>query len=117
MTVASAGLLLPVLAYDFNDVYLAFNGLTRQAVQTSFQNQADGRFGELVTYQVLASVLDGFNEQINCSNCVSAFGSVGSLSAGVHGRYANTTIWRCSAARPSPNITAAKSMSPVRLCS
>jgi hypothetical protein len=27
------------------------------------------------------------NEQVNCSNCVSAFGSAGSFSAGVHGRY------------------------------
>lgn len=88
LTVSGLNTLLPVLAYDSNDVYLAFNGLTRQAVQTSFQTQANGRFGGLVTYQVLASVLDGFNEQINCSNCVSAFGSVGSLSAGVHGRYA-----------------------------
>jgi autotransporter-associated beta strand protein len=29
--------LLPVLAYDANDVYLAFNGLTKQAVQSSFR--------------------------------------------------------------------------------
>ncbi|MDI9849557.1 autotransporter-associated beta strand repeat-containing protein [Rhodoblastus sp. 17X3] len=88
LTVAGLGSLLPVLAYDANDVYLAFNGLTRQAAQNSFQTQANDRFGALVTYQVLASVLDGFNEQINCTNCVSAFGSVGSLSGGVHGRYA-----------------------------
>jgi hypothetical protein len=40
----------------------------------------------MVTNQVLASVLGGINEQINCTNCVSGFGSVGSLSAGVHGR-------------------------------
>jgi hypothetical protein len=32
-------------------------------------------------------VLLGVNEQVNCSNCVSAFGSAGSFSAGVHGRY------------------------------
>jgi hypothetical protein len=31
-------------------------------------------------------VLLGVNEQVNCSDCVSAFGSAGSFSAGVHGR-------------------------------
>jgi hypothetical protein len=28
----------------------------------------------------------GVNEQVNCSDCVSAFGSAGSFSAGLHGR-------------------------------
>ncbi len=28
----------------------------------------------------------GINEQINCDDCVSAFGSAGSFSAGIHGR-------------------------------
>jgi hypothetical protein len=40
----------------------------------------------MVTNEVLGSVLLGVNEQINCSDCVSAFGSVGSFMAGVHGR-------------------------------
>jgi hypothetical protein len=31
-------------------------------------------------------VLLGVNEQVNCSDCVSAFGSAGSFSAGLHGR-------------------------------
>ncbi len=31
-------------------------------------------------------MLLGVNEQINCSDCISAFGSAGSFSAGVHGR-------------------------------
>jgi len=31
-------------------------------------------------------VLLGVNEQVNCSDCVSAFGSAGSFSAGIHGR-------------------------------
>jgi hypothetical protein len=35
---------------------------------------------------VLGSVLLGVNEQVNCSDCVSAFGSAGSFSAGIHGR-------------------------------
>jgi hypothetical protein len=35
---------------------------------------------------VLGTVLLGINEQVNCSDCVSAFGSAGSFSAGIHGR-------------------------------
>ncbi len=42
---------------------------------------------QIITNRVLSQVLLGANEQINCSNCFSAFGSVGSYSAGVHGRY------------------------------
>ena len=34
----------------------------------------------------LALLLLGVNEQVNCSDCVSAFGSAGSFSAGIHGR-------------------------------
>jgi hypothetical protein len=41
----------------------------------------------MITTRVLANVLLGVNEQVNCSNCVSAFGSAGSFTAGVHGRY------------------------------
>jgi hypothetical protein len=44
------------------------------------------RFNQMITNQVLGSVLLGVNEQVNCSDCVSAFGSVGSFTAGVHGR-------------------------------
>jgi hypothetical protein len=40
----------------------------------------------MITNQVLGSVLLGVNEQINCSDCVSFFGSIGSFMAGVHGR-------------------------------
>ena len=40
----------------------------------------------MVTNQVLGSVLLGVNEQVNCSDCVSAFGSLGSFTAGIHGR-------------------------------
>jgi autotransporter-associated beta strand protein len=77
---------LPVLAYDSNDVYLVFNGLASAAVTSSFNRLAGDRIGALITHGVLAGVLDGVNEQINCDNCVSTFGSVGSLSAGMHGR-------------------------------
>jgi hypothetical protein len=40
----------------------------------------------MITNQVLGNVLLGVNEQINCSDCLSMFGSAGSFSAGIHGR-------------------------------
>ena len=40
----------------------------------------------MITNRVLATVLLGINEQVNCDDCVSAFGSAGSFSAGIHGR-------------------------------
>jgi hypothetical protein len=52
----------------------------------SITGLADQRFNQMITNRVLGSVLLGVNEQINCSDCVSAFGSAGSFSAGVHGR-------------------------------
>jgi hypothetical protein len=53
---------------------------------SSINGLADQRFNQMITNRVLGSVLLGVNEQINCSDCVSAFGSVGSFTAGVHGR-------------------------------
>jgi hypothetical protein len=47
---------------------------------------ANQRFNQMITNQVLGSVLLGANEQVNCSDCISTFGSVGSFTAGVHGR-------------------------------
>ena len=47
---------------------------------------ANQRFNQMITNQVLGSVLLGVNEQVNCTDCVSAFGSVGSFTAGIHGR-------------------------------
>jgi hypothetical protein len=52
----------------------------------SINDLGNQRFNQMITNQVLGSVLLGVNEQINCSDCVSAFGSVGSFTAGVHGR-------------------------------
>ena len=40
----------------------------------------------MITNRVLGTVLLGINEQVNCGDCVSAFGSAGSFSAGIHGR-------------------------------
>jgi hypothetical protein len=53
---------------------------------TSINGLADQRFNQTITNRVLGNVLLGINEQINCSDCVSAFGSYGSFSAGFHGR-------------------------------
>src|SRR5438445_2300269 len=47
---------------------------------------ANQRFNQMITNRVLGSVLLGVNEQVNCDDCISAFGSAGSFSAGVHGR-------------------------------
>ncbi len=52
----------------------------------SINGLADQRFNQMITNRVLGTVLLGINEQINCSDCVSAFGSAGSFSAGIHGR-------------------------------
>ena len=52
----------------------------------SFNDLANQRFNQMITNRVLGTVLLGVNEQINCSDCVSAFGSAGSFSAGIHGR-------------------------------
>jgi fibronectin-binding autotransporter adhesin len=56
------------------------------SVGNSINTLAGNRFGLLVTNRVLASILGGFNEQINCNNCVTGFGAIGSFSAGFHGR-------------------------------
>jgi hypothetical protein len=52
----------------------------------SLNGLAGQRFNQMITNQVLGQVLLGVNEQINCSDCISTFGSVGSFTAGVHGR-------------------------------
>jgi hypothetical protein len=52
----------------------------------SINDVAKQRFNQMIINRVLGTVLLGINEQINCSDCVSAFGSAGSFSAGVHGR-------------------------------
>ena len=52
----------------------------------SVQDIANQHTNQIVTNRILGSVLLGVNEQVNCSDCVSAFGSAGSFSAGAHGR-------------------------------
>jgi hypothetical protein len=56
----------------------------------SIQTLARDRQGLIITNRVLASILGGFNEQINCTTCLSAFGEIASFSAGAHGRKALT---------------------------
>jgi hypothetical protein len=53
---------------------------------SSVDGLAQQRFNQMITNRVLGSVLLGVNEQVNCSDCISAFGSAGSFSAGIHGR-------------------------------
>lgn len=57
-----------------------------QSSTSSIQDVANLHTNQIVTNRVLSSVLLGVNEQVNCSNCVSGFGSAGSFSAGAHGR-------------------------------
>jgi hypothetical protein len=52
----------------------------------SITGLANQHFNQMITNRVLGTVLLGVNEQVNCSDCVSAFGSAGSFSAGLHGR-------------------------------
>src|SRR6266478_3170171 len=52
----------------------------------SINGLADQRFNQMITDRVLGTVLLGVNEQVNCSDCLSAFGSAGSFSAGIDGR-------------------------------
>jgi hypothetical protein len=52
----------------------------------SISGLAQQRFNQIITNRVLGTVLLGVNEQVNCSDCVSGFGSAGSFSAGFHGR-------------------------------
>jgi|SRR5581483_4620970 len=52
----------------------------------SINSLAGQRFNQMITNEVLGSVLLGVNEQVNCSDCISTFGSVGSFTAGIHGR-------------------------------
>lgn len=53
---------------------------------SSITGLANERFNQIITNRILGNVLLGVNEQINCSDCISAFGSAGSFSAGIHGR-------------------------------
>lgn len=63
-----------------------YNCPTQDDVETSLGHIADDRISHIVTNRRLASILLGATEQINCGDCFSAFGALGSFSAGAHGR-------------------------------
>ncbi len=87
-TISTPSPYVGVLTYDANDAFLQIEPASDPL--PSLQTLAGARAGLIVTNRVLGSILGGFNEQINCSNCISAFGAVGSFSAGFHGRKALT---------------------------
>ena len=55
-------------------------------VNNSVNNVAGSQQKALITSQVLTSILLGATEQVNCSNCGSGFGGIGSYALGAHGR-------------------------------
>lgn len=61
-------------------------GAENSSSAASISDLAKQRFNQAITNRVLGTVLLGVNEQVNCNDCVSAFGSAGSFSAGIHGR-------------------------------
>ena len=59
-------------------------------ISNSVNSVAKAAQKQIITGRVLTSILLGATEQINCSNCSSGFGSVGSYAIGAHGRWALT---------------------------
>jgi uncharacterized membrane protein len=59
---------------------------TRDSVQRSMDRLAETQMSQVVSNRILAGVLTGINEQVNCGDCGSGFASVGSVTAGLHGR-------------------------------
>jgi hypothetical protein len=62
----------------------------RSQQQQSVNNLAQSQQQQIVTNRVLSSILIGATEQVNCSNCSSGFGSIGSYALGAHGRHSLT---------------------------
>ena len=60
---------------------------TLGSVLQSAEGLAEARQVQMVAARFSGGLLLGMNEQINCTACVSGFGSVGSMAAGAHGRY------------------------------
>ena len=69
------------------DLYLVSTPAATQAqMANSVTNVAKAQQQALITGRVLGSILLGATEQVNCSNCSSGFGSIGSYALGAHGR-------------------------------
>ena len=56
-------------------------------IANSLNNLARAQQSQIITNRVLTSILLGATEQINCSNCSSGFGAIGSYALGAHGRW------------------------------
>ena len=69
------------------DLYLVSEPATTSAQVTNSVNAVQkAQLQQLITGKVLSSILLGATEQVNCSNCSSGFGSIGSFALGAHGR-------------------------------
>ena len=56
-------------------------------IASSLGNLARSQQSQIITNRILTSILLGATEQINCSNCSSGFGAIGSFALGAHGRW------------------------------
>ena len=75
------------LEQNGEDYYLVSAPTTTDAQMASSVNSvARAQQQALITGRVLSSILLGATEQVNCSNCSSGFGSIGSYALGAHGR-------------------------------
>ena len=63
---------------------------TQNDIANSVTNLAKSQQQLITTNRILDSILIGATEQVNCSNCSSGFGSVGSYALGAHGRHSLT---------------------------
>jgi len=59
-------------------------------ITDSITSVAKAQQTQIITNQVLTSILLGANEQISCSSCGSGFASIGSIAAGANGRWGLT---------------------------
>ena len=76
------------LTESSNAWYLVSSPTATQAdIINSVSNLAVSQQQQMITNRILTSILLGATEQINCSNCSSGFGSIGSYSIGAHGRW------------------------------
>ncbi len=71
-------LLVPTALPPRSDIANSVNSITKSIQQ------------QIITGRVLTSILLGATEQVNCSNCSSGFGSIGSYALGAHGRWSLT---------------------------
>jgi len=63
---------------------------TSASVRASIALLAESRRTQMITQGVLASVLTGRNEQVNCGGCIGGYISFGSVTGGAHGRHSLT---------------------------